>query len=71
LESVADFLWTWRPAENDSHYKSYRVFAVLVAVLVLVLGVTVTAYVAIGVAVLAIVLGCVDYVRSPNRRRHG
>lgn len=43
----------------------------LIAVLVLVLGVTVTAYVAIGVAVLAIVLGCVDYVRSPNRRRHG
>lgn len=41
----------------------------LVALLVLVLGVTVAAYVAIAGAVLAIALGCVDYVRSP--RRHG
>ncbi|ASR77240.1 hypothetical protein SEA_AVOCADO_39 [Mycobacterium phage Avocado] len=45
---------------------------VAVAILVLAVGATVAAFVVIAVALLTIVVGCVDYVRSPRRRRgHG
>lgn len=43
----------------------------LVAVLILAVGLTVAAYVAIGVATAAIVVGAVDYVREHPHGRHG
>ena len=43
----------------------------LMALTILIVGLTIAAYVAIAVALVAIVWGCVDYVRSHHDRRHG